>query len=90
MVVDESVEAAKPGGKPGGASTHATLVAVIEAIDVASRWLLRGTEGRTVDVKVRRSENLKKVKVGVMSRSPTRRRRWRSASHAVCGPEAVD
>jgi hypothetical protein len=66
MVVDESVEAAKPGGKPGGASTHrVTLVAVIEAIDVGrSMVTLRGTEGRTVDVKVSDPENLKKVKVG--------------------------
>jgi hypothetical protein len=66
MVVDESVETAKPGGRPGGAGTHrVTLVAVIEAIDVGKSMVtLRGTEGRTVDVKVSDPENLEKVKVG--------------------------
>jgi hypothetical protein len=61
-----SVESAKPGEKPAGAVTKkTTMTAVIEAIDAKNQIVtFKGSEGNTIDLKVKDPKYLEKVKVG--------------------------
>jgi len=60
------VTRAKPGGKPGGvAANQVTVTASIEAIDAKNNYVtLKGSEGKTQEIKVQDPKNLKNVKVG--------------------------
>jgi hypothetical protein len=64
--IQQAVIAAKPGEKPARAVVQqATVTATVEAIDMTNRRVtLRGPEGKTVQVKVRNPDHLKRVQVG--------------------------
>jgi len=62
----ESVEAAKPGAKPGGKmARQVTVTATVQDISPKKTYItLKGPDGKTVDVKVRDPKNLENVKIG--------------------------
>ena len=62
----QAVATAKPGEKPAGAAIQqVTVIATVEAIDKNKQYVtLKGTEGKSVEVKVRDPQNLEGVKVG--------------------------
>ena len=62
----QAVATAKPGEKPAGAAIQqVTVIATVEAIDKNKQYVtLKGTEGKSVEVKVRNPKNLESVKVG--------------------------
>ena len=62
----EGVLTAKPGEKPGGvAVSQVTVTATVEALDKKKQTAtLKGSEGKSVTVKVKDPKNMKNVKVG--------------------------
>lgn len=60
------IATAKPGQKPAGVIVdEATVTATVESVDTAKRALtLKGPEGKTFTLPVRRARNLDAVKVG--------------------------
>jgi hypothetical protein len=60
------IATAKPGQKPAGVIVdERTVTATVESVDVGKRMLtLKGPEGKTFTVPVRRAKNLDKVKAG--------------------------
>jgi len=64
--VAEGVTTAKPGEKPGGVVvSQVTVTATVEALDKKKRTAtLKGSEGKSVTVKVKDPKNMKNVKVG--------------------------
>jgi len=62
----QAVATAKPGEKPAGAMVQqVTVIATVEAIDKTTQHvILKGPEGKPVEVKVKNPKNLEGVKVG--------------------------